>query len=129
MDIDHHVPVGSHWSDPDRSFDHHQESLRMISAHEARSLVQDSDASLKILLDALDKPIRDAATAGRRSIDVELSHVGVGVTSTSHPRWNRLGEKLQSLGYRMSVESRQSSPRLGSMDDEPIEYDVLVLYW
>jgi hypothetical protein len=101
----------------------------MITAHEALALVRNSEAHLKELVDGLDSPIHQAAEAGKRSLDVPMTYVGAGVTSLSHPYWQPVVKALTGLGFRVMTVPRAGGGGLGSMDDEPIPFDVVLVSW
>ena len=101
----------------------------MITAHEALGLVRESEEYLKGQVEGLDSPIRQAAKAGKRSIDVPLSYVGHGIETLSHPFWHRLKQALENLGYRVQSMPREAGGGLGSMDDERTTFEVAVVSW
>lgn len=101
----------------------------MITAFEAMNLVRQSEAHLKAQVEGLDSPIRQAAQRGERSIDVPLNYVGNGVDSFSHPYWRPLVKELIGYGFRVQTVPREAGRGLGSMDDEPTTFDVVVVSW
>jgi hypothetical protein len=101
----------------------------MIAAHEALALVRQSEEHLKTLVEGLDSPIRQAAERGKRSIDVPMEYVGMGVTSLSHPFWRPLEKALTNIGYRVMSVPREGGGGLGSMDDERTQFEVVLISW
>jgi hypothetical protein len=62
-------------------------------------------------------------------IDVPLGYVGHGVHTFTHPYWRPLEKALTSIGFRVQVEPRSSSPGLGSMGEEPTQFEVVAIHW
>ena len=101
----------------------------MITAHEAMTLVRESEAHIKKQVEDLDFLIRKAAMVGKRSIDVSTEHVGIGAMSMTHPYWRPLKKALEDLGFRVQSIDRMSGGGLGSMGDDPVPFEVVVVSW
>lgn len=101
----------------------------MITAFEALNLVRQSEEHIKKQVEDLDSPIRQAAQRGQRSIDVPTDYVGHGIDTFTHPFWRPLAKALEGLGYRVQTIQREAGRGLGSMDDEPTMFNVVVVSW
>ena len=101
----------------------------MITATEARALVEQSAAAMDRRLKAIGEKIEQAATIGKREIwlDIELPHCTefyVAERPFNEPEFSAVQrvvrEKLTGLGFGMRIATRETKigGGLGSMDDE-----------
>ena len=103
----------------------------MITASEALSITRASVKFNQDLLEKLEAPIRKAAEAGQRQIEVSFDHVGHGVDSLTHPYWQKLLPMIKQQGFHCSEGKRPIRHGLGMSDDtdEPRMSYFLVISW
>jgi hypothetical protein len=102
----------------------------MITAKEARELVEQSEASMTRRLNQIGEKIVEAATLGKRELwltsalpyhaEFQVKHE-VCRTPEFTPLQRLIETELKKLGYMMKIVDREVTigGGLGSMDDEP----------
>jgi len=101
----------------------------MITAKEAKELVEQSDEKMSRRLDQIGEKIKEAATLGKREIWLDMAlpyHTEFAVAERPFysaeftPLQRLIEQKLKAFGYSMQIAKREThiGGGLGSMDDE-----------
>ena len=91
----------------------------MISAKEAKALYDESGAEAEAMMKQFEKPIQDAAKAGKRTVFCYLGSNETWVQLETTPIQKQVMDKLSALGFRISFckDGEEFVPRALADDD------------
>lgn len=76
----------------------------MLNAQAARKLVQEYASIEKVILPQILQKVEEAAKEGKTSVQIYIDAINSWVTWVNTPEMIRVSSKLESLGFKVTIE-------------------------